>query len=197
MNYTQIIDEAGRYVTQYMNSHTEKKPAYHNLDHTKSVVANAIQIANHYQLNDADFFTVVIAAWFHDIGYYTGTAQGHEERGAGMAAEFLQARQAGEDIIANVRNCIMATKMPVDPVNLVEKILCDADTWHLGTPDFRAMDALVWQELELRLNKTFDHKAERTLHFLEMHTYHTSYCQQLLDEGKRRNKEQLKSEINP
>lgn len=185
------------HVVKLFTALTKPYLIYHNFTHTRQVVKHAGEIAAYYSLDEEALFVLLAAAWFHDTGQLTGEMYIHEEAGVELMQSFLVSKGVEENIRAMIAKTILATKMPVDPVNLVEKILCDADTWHLGTPDFRAMDALVWQELELRLNKTFDHKAERTLHFLEMHTYHTSYCQQLLDEGKRRNKEQLQSEINP
>lgn len=197
MNYTQVIDEAGRFVTQYMNSHTEKKLAYHNLDHTKAVVANAIQIANHYQLNDADFFTVVIAAWFHDIGYYTGNAQGHEERGAGLAKEFLQGQQAEAAIIEGVRNCIMATKMPQDPHSLLEEIMCDADLFHFGTDGFSDKNKALHKEIEATYNKEIskDDWRKGTITLMEQHHYHTDYARLLLNDKKQENVDKLKAKL--
>ena len=44
--------------------------------------------------------------------------------------------------------------MPAVPSTLVEQIICDADTYHLGTEDFLHLDKLVWQELELIFNQT-------------------------------------------
>lgn len=194
MNYPNIIDEAGRYVTQYMNARTEK-PAYHNLNHTKAVVANAIQIANHYQLNDDDFFVVVIAAWFHDIGYYTGNAQGHEERGAALAAEFLQGQGAGADIIENVRKCIMATQMPQQPHTLLEEIMCDADLFHLGTDSFSENNKALHKEIEAAYQKTIskDDWRRGTISLMEQHHYHTDYARLLLNDKKQENLDKLKA----
>jgi hypothetical protein len=42
----------------------------------------ARQIGQHYQLTDADLMIVVVAAWFHDIGYLQGGVDGHEEAGS-------------------------------------------------------------------------------------------------------------------
>ena len=47
-----------------------------------------MQIADHYQLNERDFFIVTTAAWFHDIGYLNG-AENHEEKGAEMAQDIF------------------------------------------------------------------------------------------------------------
>lgn len=195
MDYTQLIDEAGRYVSQFMNTHKEKKLVYHNLDHTQSVVANVIQIANHYQLADDDFTTVVIAAWFHDIGYFTGAGTGHEARGADMAIAFLQEKQPDATIGDGVRKCIMATVMPQSPNGILEEIVCDADLFHFGTDSFSDNNKALHKEIEATYNKEIskDDWRKGTIALMEQHHYHTEYCRLLLNDKKQENIDKLKA----
>ena len=83
-----------------------------------------------------------------------------------------------------IAQCIMATKLPPHPTSLYEKIICDADTFHLGTLDFRRTDPLVHQEIELRKKVMIPDWATRTLIMLRRHTFFTDYCQRLLADGK-------------
>ena len=94
MNYAELSKKVEEHVINYFHSHQDPQLTYHNLDHTLGVVKAAIQIADHYQLNDRDFFIVTAAAWFHDMGYLKG-AEKHEEKGAKMAQVFLH--QSGVD----------------------------------------------------------------------------------------------------
>lgn len=59
---------------------------------------------------------------------------GHEERGAQAAEDFLKAKEADPE--NDVRNAILATRLPQEPETLVEQILCDADLFHFGTRKF-------------------------------------------------------------
>lgn len=77
--------------------------------------------------------------------------------------------------------------MPVHPITMLQMILCDADTYHLGTKEFIEIDNLVWQELELRTHKTYIQKITASIRFLQTHHYYTDYCVALLNEGKRMN----------
>jgi HD superfamily phosphodiesterase len=165
---------------------------YHNLEHTERVVDHAREIALHYALPEDTMYVVLTAAWFHDTGHLLGNIAEHEELGVRIAQEFLYGKGVAQPIIDKVARCIMATKMPPRPATLAEMILCDADTYHLGTEAFLKTDALVWQELELRLGKTVDHQTQRSLQFLETHTYFTDYCRELLEEGKQLNIRYLK-----
>ncbi|WP_204306740.1 hypothetical protein, partial [Klebsiella pneumoniae] len=74
----------------------------------------------------------MLAAWFHDTGFSSGQAEGHEETSVQIATQFLQSRHTDEGIMQRVASCIRATKMPQSPVSLIEKILCDADLQHLA-----------------------------------------------------------------
>jgi len=76
-------------------------------------------------------------------------------------------------------------------VTLAEKIICDADTYHLGTDAFPKQNELVWLEMEARTGKSPDCSIEKTLAFMRSHQYYTSYCHALLNEGKKHNIEQL------
>src|SRR5262245_24148852 len=135
MNYYTLLDETKQYVISFFHDHANNTLVYHNQEHTENVVNAAIEIANHYRLSDPDYFVVVVAAWFHDIGYYTDPAH-HEEKGAEAAAAFLKSKGVEEHIINTVGQCIRATRLPQSPETLLEKIVADADLFHLSTSKF-------------------------------------------------------------
>jgi len=116
---------------------------YHSQAHTEDVVLAAEQIADHYQLNETDYAAVCVAAWFHDSGYLYGLTTGHEEKGAELAAAFLEQEGAGTELIAEVKECILATKLPQQPSSLIGSSMCDADLFHFGTPKFKENNKLV------------------------------------------------------
>lgn len=167
---------------------------YHNIVHTHHVVKRTQEIAGFYELNNEDLFVLQTAAWFHDTGHLLGVLERHEEAGVRLMVNFLSDR-VWEPVLDRIAHCIMATSSLVKPVSLVEMILCDADTYHLGTPEFRQTDTLVWQELEKRTGQIVERKYELSLRFLESHTFYTEYCRNLLNPGKQDNIEWLKQKI--
>lgn len=148
MEYSTILEQAQHYVRNYFDHHVNEKLYYHNLKHTEQVVEAATQIARHYQLGDADFFTVTVAAWFHDIGYLNGEAKGHEERGARMAQAYLKGTGVEDTVIEDVSRCIVATQLPQRAAGLTEQIVCDADLFHFGTDAFGERNKLMRKEAE-------------------------------------------------
>jgi len=193
MDYPFLLQKAQQYIDQYFASQVHRQLPYHNKSHTERVVDAVIKIANHYQLNEHDFFVVTIAAWFHDMGYYSGAANEHEANGAAMAAVFLRQHAADDASIEQVKNCILATRMPQMPSNLLEQIVCDSDLFHLGTKDFPELNKLMRKEAEERAGKEINKKEWRshTIAFLQSHHYHTDYCQLLLNQKKQENLELL------
>ena len=200
MDYTSIQEQAQQYVRSYFDSHVNEQLIYHNRVHTEKVVEAASKIGHHYQLSDREYFIVVVAAWFHDLGYFQGGPAGHEGRGAEMAAGFLSGTGVDHSVVESIKKCILATKIPQHPTNLLENIVCDADLFHLGTEEFPSRNKLMRKEAEALQGKKISKEEWRkgTIRFLESHTYFTDYCRLLLNEQQQKNLDKLKAkEDNP
>ena len=195
MNYQATLEAVKEYVYHYYATHVDEVHIYHTLKHTEDVVAAAIQIANHYRLDDKDFFTVVAAAWFHDIGYCAASGKEHEQRGADLALQFLKGSNVEDTTAQAVASCILSTRLPQTPANLLEQIVCDADLFHLGTDDFAERNKLMRKEAELVHDKKIDKHDWRakTIALLQSHHYHTDYARLLLSDKKEQNLQKLLS----
>jgi predicted metal-dependent HD superfamily phosphohydrolase len=187
MDYNEAESHIGQYVTGIFEFHGKEQFPYHNLLHTQSVVQHAVEIATFYTFSEEELFIVKTAAWFHDIGHLTGGIQDHEARGVQMMQDYFQQYRMPGAPIPFIAGCIMATRFPPHPCTFLESVICDADTYHLGTPVFRETDALVKKEMELRTGRQFPHWYQSTLHFLQAHTFYTDYCRNLLYAGKQEN----------
>lgn len=196
MNYKQLQEEVKAHVLEYFHTHHDARLVYHNLEHTQNVVNATMQIANHYQLNDKDFFIVTTGAWFHDTGYFED-AQNHEAKGADLAVGFLKNKAVPAEMRDAIMQVILSTKMPQRPTNLLENILCDGDLFHLGTAEFKDKRKLMHKEVELLYNKDIGKNEwrKKDIEFLEQQHYHTDYCMLLLNEQKEKNIEWLKSRV--
>lgn len=195
-DYKQLQQEVEKYVGNYFRTHHDPRLVYHNLEHTQEVVNAAQQIANHYQINEQDFFTITVAAYFHDTGYFEDALK-HEEKGAELADQFLSEHQVGAEVRNNVKSAILATKIPQNPKNQLDKILCDADLFHLGLPDFREKGKLMHKEVELIYDKKISKQdwRKRDIQFMESHRYQTDYVVLLLSDQKQANISKLKRKL--
>ncbi|GAB3904277.1 Pycsar system effector family protein [Mucilaginibacter boryungensis] len=192
MDFQQLLEEVKQYVLTYFDTHHDDELLYHDLKHTKNVVATATRIANHYQLSDEDFFIVITAAWFHDTGYFTDKAN-HEARSAELAAEFLK-EKTGQEVIDKITGCIIATTMPQKPNGLLQEILCDADLFHLGTDKFIGRSKQLRKEFEKFKHADIDRQQwrQKNIELLENHRYFTDYAQLLLSDQQEKNLQKLK-----
>lgn len=181
-----ILADARHYTTDIFKQKVKPEFVFHSLDHTEAVAEAASQMADYYQLNDEDRFVLMLSAWFHDTGYSAGRVEGHEEISVQIATQFLQQHGVADAVQQRVTSCIRATQMPQSPVSQIEKILCDADLWHLSTEDFKAMNQLLKQERENLLQQKISKKEWRkgNIKFLQEHKYFTDYGQQYLEPRK-------------
>ena len=192
MNYRLLLEQVQNHILSVYNANHNPSLLYHNLIHIEYTAWAATQLANHYSLDDKDFFTLLSAVWFHDIGYLE-EAKGHEERSADAAAVYLQSIQVESSVIKSVKHLILATRMPQQPNGLPEQIICDADLFHLGTDEFSEKNKLLRKEV----NTLYDVKMSKeewrtkTILFFGEHHYHSDYAHTLLDKKKEENLAQL------
>lgn len=191
-----LIEKVSEYVHHLFKEHTRPELTYHNLSHTLRVVSRAKQISECYQLSEDDNRIMEVAAWFHDVAFLTSGIIEHEKRSVTIMHDFLVTLNIDQNVIKRIADCILSTRQPPAPTNLLEDILCDADTYHLGTEEFLKSDVAVKKELELCSGKTFDDWDKKTLSFLLNHQYFTGYCQKLLTSGKEANIKLLSQKIN-
>lgn len=192
-----LIPAAEQYVTSVFSEKMGKELVYHSFSHTREVVLQAELIASNYELSDIDYTAVMLAAWFHDTGYSAGIRKIHEEESQRIATEFLQQHQAPGELIEKVNGCILATRMPQSPANILERIICDADLFHLGTDKFAEKNRLLRQEINHFNNEKVSKKEWRKLNleFLERHRFFTDYGREFLEPVKKRHAKALREKL--
>lgn len=193
MDYDSICKKAENHVVNLFGTVGDPSLLYHNLEHTQNVVAHAKEIAAHYNLIDADMLVLCIAAWFHDTGYLFADPLNHEAKSVELMKEFMKEQMGDEDIVNGIADCILATKWPTNPQNLLQQILVDADAYHFGTKEFKVNNRKVFDEYNLRTGfiSMGDWNA-RALKMLEGHKFYTTYCREQLNDQKKKNMKKLK-----
>jgi predicted metal-dependent HD superfamily phosphohydrolase len=196
MNYTAIITELRTHIEQVFNESGQSLP-YHNATHTKAVLDASNELADHYQITEEERFIVNSAALFHDLGITQGGTANHEIRSAEMAENWLKERGITHETIERIKGCIMATKLPQKPENLLEEIIGDADLWHLGTENFTINQKLLRQEFTEAGGKEVEKDAWRlrNIALLSSHQFHTEFAKGLLQGKKEEHLNRLKGKL--
>lgn len=182
----EILAATEKYVTGLFKNSTDESLVYHNLDHTKSVVAAAKFIGEKCGINgDGSMETLLVAAWFHDAGYLKSKTS-HEDWSKELASEFLKSNGVANDFIGQVERCIEATRIPQKPVDKLSAILCDADLFYFSQSNFIESSQVYWDELYALTRQKLDKAKylEITLRFLNLHTYKSEYGKTILEQGK-------------
>ena len=182
-----LISAAEQYVVNLFSQKIGKDFTFHSFNHTREVVLHTELIAGNYELSEEDHTALILAAWFHDAGYSAGLKKMHEEESQKIAAEFLQKQHAPQSLIDKVKGCIIATRMPQSPSNLIEQIICDADLFHLGTKDFKEKNKMLRQEINSLEEEKIGKKewVNLNIEFLDRHRYFTDYAREMLDPVKK------------
>ncbi len=196
MDYHKLEKRIEEHVTDMFEQLETDVLRFHNLEHTRDVVRHTREIAAHYNLSDKELFIVIAAAWFHDTGHLVTDPGKHEEMSCDILRKYLKDHLDNEKTTQEIADCIMATKFPRNPQGLLQDILCDADTYHLGTRDFKDCNKRVFEETKLRNGETDPVKfTEDTIRLLKTHQYYTSYCKEILDGKKRKNLKKLEAKL--
>lgn len=192
---TPLIEKAEKFVREFLSKNFSDKICYHNIDHTLEVVKAAEKIGRNCGLQDEELEICILAAWFHDTGYYKGNVD-HEEESSNIAFEFLDSLDVHPEKIEKVVGCIKATKIPQNPQCLLEKVLCDADLFHLSTKKFFSKSELLRKELVYHhCHISPKSWMTKSCMFVSQHNYFTEFAKKILKPKKQENLKKLEMKI--
>jgi len=168
---------------------------YHNFKHTIDVINQAELIGYGEGVDDESILLLKTAALFHDAGHIIGYDE-HEYNGTQLAREYLPKYKYTEEQIDEICNLIMATKLPPNPKNLLESIMCDADLDYLGRSDFIPVSNTLYKEMKEQ-NKigSLNDWNKLQVKFLTNHQFFTKTALSLREVNKQMQIERIKKLI--
>jgi predicted metal-dependent HD superfamily phosphohydrolase len=169
-----IIVESEKYVISYLNDNLDSSFVYHNLAHTQRVVSKIKELTEESSLSNSEKQQLLIAAWFHDIGF-TKTVDGHEKESVKIASEFLVAQKFSDENIKDISKLILATELNHKPTTKTEGYIRDADCAHLSSKKYDNYASLLRKEWELTKGKKSSKSEwiQENIAFLTNHSFHT------------------------
>jgi adenylate cyclase len=168
---------------------------YHNVKHTVDVVTEVELIGWAEGLDDEDILLLKTAALFHDAGH-TVAYDEHEYHGTQLVKEWLPGYGYAPEQIEKICSIIMATKLPPQPKNIHQRIICDADLDYLGRSDMIPVSNNLYKELHEQ-NKigSFNDWNKLQVKFITGHTYFTKTAQSLREVNKQKQIERIRNLI--
>ena len=192
MEHNKLLKQIEGYVTALFKWVLHPTLIFHNLQHTQNVVRRSKEISGHYKLSEDEKLILFSATWFHDSGHLFTNPENHETMSCRIMKQFMKEYIKDQVKLTKIEECIMATKFPRNSQNLLEQIICDADTYHLGTLEFEEMNKRMLEETKLKKGKSaIINFNEETIKILMSHRFYTGYCKELLDAGKLKNLRKL------
>lgn len=195
MSQAILMDEIAKYVFDLMNDQLSDDCVYHNFRHTEQTVEACIELTELSELEQKEKEDIIIAAWFHDVGYIK-KYKDHEDESVIIARDYLKSKLPN-DRIKNVENLIMSTKVNTIIKTLSEEILHDADYINIGKKSFPQRAELLRVEWEKFLNTYFNDVewAEQQLDFLIRKKFKTLYAIRLYGEKREKNIKKQREKI--
>jgi len=168
---------------------------YHNVKHTVDVVTEAELIGWGEGCTDEEILLLKTAGLFHDSGHMVAY-DNHEFHGTQIARNMLPDFNYTPDQIERICSMIMATRLPPNPKNLLESIICDSDLDYLGRSDFIPVSNSLYEELKAR-NKmdSINDWNKLQVKFISGHQYFTRTARSLREVNKQLQIERIQSLI--
>jgi adenylate cyclase len=169
---------------------------YHNISHTMNdVLPVSIRLAEMEAVTGDDLLLLKVAVLFHDVGFIEQYS-GNESIGAEIAGKALTKFDFSQEQISRIGKLIMATRTKVQDnkfvqmagVDILEKIICDADLDNLGRDDFFEKSDLIRTEMG-HFGKTMNNKDWIDYQFLllKTHEFLTVSAKELRSDGQLKN----------
>lgn len=194
--FMDILEISEDYVKNLFKDRLSSAYTYHNLEHTIQVVDKIKILAKEENISPEDTENLLLAGWFHDLGY-VDDADNHEEESRKIASDFLKQHQFSEERIAKIGELILATDKFYKPKNHLEEVIKDADLYHLASDDYFRICENVRQEIKEVHHQKFSKLkwAELNISFFAKHQFYTKFAKENWQPEKEKNVEKILSSI--
>lgn len=192
-----LVIQAQDFVSDLIKSKLPNVYSYHNLDHTKGVV-NAVSIlCDEEKISLSDKEILLISAWFHDTGYTNG-CNNHEDSSVEIATLFLKEKGKSEEYIAKVSSLIKATLKEYIPQTPLEKIIKDADYFHILSDNYASSCEGLrkeWKNVEGKSFTEIEWAKVNESFLSKVHHFYTPYAIEHWQPLKEKNIKALRKKI--
>jgi len=191
-----LLQESEQFVTKLLSKEIPEGLVYHTEDHSRYVVAAIKEIGKEEGLSEEELTLTMICGWFHDAGY-SRSLDDHEAESVKIAVEFLENKGVADSYIKQVEDSIMATTIPQAPKDKISAVLCDADMYHVSSPDYGEYANLLREEHKIskNINRTKREFDILSYVFFTNHHFHTNYGKEVLQKKKEMTMENLQEKI--
>jgi predicted metal-dependent HD superfamily phosphohydrolase len=169
---------------------------YHGVHHTLDVCKSVEELSRQENVDGISLDLLRTAALLHDVGFIEQYLD-NERLAVKFAHNMLPAYGYTRQQIDIVGEIIMCTKIPQNPRNHSEQIMCDADLDYLGRDDFFIISESLKKEwFAYEIIHSEEEYNRKQISFFEQHKYFTKTAQNKRDLQKQLHLSKLKSSWN-
>jgi predicted metal-dependent HD superfamily phosphohydrolase len=194
---SQLVKDTKKYVVDLLKEGLTSDHLYHNVEHTLTAQEAVLVLADKYHLPEDEAEVLALAALFHDTGF-TKTYDGHEDESIEFATAYLKGVKYPEENIEKVISCIEVTKIGIQPQNLLQKIIKDADFNNFGEQSYHQKGDALRHEWEVfrNLKMNDDEWLENNFRFWSNHKFYTGEAQVLFGKAKKNHLKKLAKTVD-
>ncbi len=150
----QLIDEARKFVREFLFNNLPSTVVFHNYDHCAEVASICEELSQKEKLADEDRVPLLLAAWFMNTGY-TKINDDPLTHSFSICRDFLAEKGVDEAIMRQIEDLYEFLKTRVEPTAPIYEIFHDAYWSFLGRKRFFRRIELLRLERERRTGKKF------------------------------------------
>lgn len=193
-----LTEQAKDFVEKLFKDKLSNSYTYHNINHTIDVVYAVNLLAQDQKMTPDEKEILLLSAWFHDTGYISG-CDNHEEASVKIANDFLKDKGKSSFFIEQVATLIRSTAYGYAPKTIFEKIMKDADYYHLSSNSYTETCNTLrkeWQNMDQKIFSDKEWVIENYEFLNNKHKYFTDYALKYWQPLKEKNIKKLKKRIN-
>jgi adenylate cyclase len=162
------------HVFNKLDEELSKNLYFHNSEYARHIYRYSALLAKAENLDIEETLLIRTSALLLFIGY-TINFIGHEKISSQISYDILKDFGYSEKQATQISNLILATKLPAEPQNLLEKIIIDVSLEYLGRVDYIKLYKLQFLEYN-QFNKPIETREwkSRQIEFLKKHEFFTS-----------------------
>lgn len=183
-------------ILNHLKANLSDELLFHDINHSLNVEKAVIRIGQLEGVTHEELMLMRTAALYHSVGYVYQYSNNKI-----LATKFAQRKlpELGytEKQVSLINSMILATDPEIGPKNLLEEIVCDADSDHIGRPDYFSVIQRLRNEMENFDQKYSDDEwMNLQLSFLENdHRFYTNAARNLRNKGKINRISELKNKL--
>ena len=194
---TELLHETALFIKEYYQKEFSSDFSFHNYARAVNIVRNCNTIGAQMNLDKEELKVLQLASWFQETGYVKDYYN-YQTESVKIADKYFRGNGVDEDIIAIIRETILSTRYPQQPVTLMARVLCDAVMYHFAEKNLPQNIENLSREQREVLKKTYSDNdgLVEIINTMNDHFYFTSAAREMFEKKKQKQKKLLQKKLN-